>query len=203
MKPAATVFSYLVLVSLLTLIPAVALNGAVDMFIKIGDIKGESQDQSHGEEIDVLAWSWGMSNDRTTYAGGGGGAGKVSMQDLTCTKYLDKSTPKLLESGATGGHIPEAVLTVRKAGADPIEYLMIRMENVLGTAVSTGGSGGEDRLTENVTLNFSKVHVTYVPQDPTGGPEPPVEMSWDIVANTTLIRLLCWVSKQPRSDSHP
>jgi type VI secretion system secreted protein Hcp len=184
MKPAAAVSTYLLLTLLITLIPALALNGAVDMFIKIGDIKGESLDQNHRDEIDVLAWSWGMSNDGTTHAGGGGGAGKVSMQDLSMTKYLDKSTPKILEACATGSHVPEAVLTVRKAGADPIEYLMIRMENVLVTSVSTGGSGGEDRLTENVTLNFSKVHVTYVPQDPTGGPEPPVEMSWDIVANT-------------------
>ena len=117
MKPAAAVSTHLVLTLLITLISAVSLNGAVDMFIKIGDIKGESLDQSHRDEIDVLAWSWGMSNDGTTHAGGGGGAGKVSMQDLSCTKYLDKSTPKLLEFCATGGHIPEAVLTVRKAGA--------------------------------------------------------------------------------------
>jgi type VI secretion system secreted protein Hcp len=131
------------------------------MFIKIEGIEGESIDAAHRDEIDILAWSWGMSNDGTTHSGGGG-AGKVSFQDLTITKYVDKSTPNLMKACSTGAPIPGAVLIVRKAGADPIEYLVIRMENILVTSVSTGGSGGEDRLTENVTLNFSKIH-TIVP----------------------------------------
>ena len=160
-----------------------SLTGAVDMFIKIDDIEGESTDAAHRDEIDILAWSWGMSNSGTTHTGGGG-AGKVSFQDLTCSKYVDKSTPNLMKACSTGAPIPGAVLIVRKAGADPIEYLLFRMENVLVTSVSTGGSGGEDRLTENVTLNFSKVHITYIPQDATGAPQNPVETSWDIVANT-------------------
>ena len=141
---------------------------AVDMFIKIGDIKGESGDSKHKEEIDVLAWSWGMSNSGTTHAGGGGGSGKVNVQDISFTKYIDASSNALLKACCTGKHYPDATLVVRKAGGEAIEYVVIKLEEVLITSVTTGGSGGEDRLTENVTLNFAKFMYKYQPQDTKG-----------------------------------
>jgi type VI secretion system secreted protein Hcp len=142
---------------------------AVDMFIKIGDIKGESEDtKGHKEEIDVLAWSWGCSNSGTTHMGGGGGSGKVNVQDLSFTKYIDASSNALLKACCEGKHYDDATLVVRKAGGTPLEYIIIKMEEVLITSVSTGGSGGEDRLTENVTLNFAKFMYKYQPQDAKG-----------------------------------
>ncbi|HYF60796.1 MAG TPA: type VI secretion system tube protein Hcp, partial [Burkholderiaceae bacterium] len=142
---------------------------AVDMFMKIGSLKGEAKDKAHGGEIDVLAWSWGMSQSGTLHAGGGGGSGKVNVQDLSFTKYVDKSSPDLMLACCNGQHFGEAKLTVRKAGANPLEYLIITMTDLIVTSVSTGGSGGEDRLTENVTLNFSAVKVAYAEQDKKGG----------------------------------
>ena len=132
---------------------------AVDMFLKITgkDIKGESRDAKHKETIDVLAWSWGMSNSGTAHMGGGAGAGKVNVQDLSLTKYVDKASPPLALACCNGEHFKEALLTVRKAGKTPVEYIKITMKEVMVTGVSTGGSGGEDRLTENVTLNFAEV----------------------------------------------
>jgi type VI secretion system secreted protein Hcp len=159
---------------------------AVDMFIKIGAIKGESRDDQHKEEIDVLAWSWGMSNSGTTHMGSGGGSGKVNVQDLSFTKYIDKSSPDLMLSCCNGKHFDKAVLVCRKAGEKPVEYLTITMEEVLISSVSTGGSGGEDRLTENVTLNFAKVKVKYVEQTEKGAEGAKPEMGWDIAANVKL-----------------
>lgn len=156
---------------------------AVDMFIKFKDIEGEAKDKTHAKEIDVLAWSWGMSQSGTFHAGGGGGAGKVNIQDLSFTKYVDKSSPKLLLYCSNGKHINEALLTVRKAGDKPLEYLKIKLEKLLISSVSTGGSGGEDRLTENVTLNFAKVSVDYCEQKEDGSGHPAVTYSWDIEAN--------------------
>jgi type VI secretion system secreted protein Hcp len=156
------------------------------MFIKVGDLKGEAKDSVHGAEIDVLAWSWGMSNSGSAHVGGGGGSGKVNVQDISFTKYLDKSTPDLMLAACNGKHFPTATLTVRKAGETPLEYLIITMEDVLVTSVSTGGSGGEDRLTENVTLNFAKVKVNYVEQTATGAPGDKPQMGWDIQANVKL-----------------
>jgi len=159
---------------------------AVDMFIKIGDLKGEAKDKGHAGEIDVLAWSWGASNSGNAHMGGGQGAGKVNVQDLSFTKYIDKSTPDLMLFCCNGKHIPEAKLTVRKAGETPLEYLTITMNDLIVTSVSTGGSGGEDRLTENVTLNFAKVKVNYVEQTEKGAAGAKPQMGWDIAANVKL-----------------
>jgi type VI secretion system secreted protein Hcp len=156
---------------------------AVDMFIKIGDVKGEAQDKNHMDEIDVLAWSWGMSQSGTTHMGSGGGAGKVNVQDLSFTKYIDKSSPDLMLACCNGKHYPEAVLIVRKAGENPLEYVKIKMEDLIISSLSTGGSGGEDRLTENVTLNFAKVTVDYKEQTKTGAAGAAPTMSWNIEQN--------------------
>lgn len=157
---------------------------AVDMFITIGDIKGESKDDKHKDEIDVLAWSWGLSNSGNMQTGGGGGAGKANVQDLSFTKYMDKSSPNLAMYCCSGKHFDKALLTVRKAGDKPLEYYKITLEDVLITSVSTGGSGGEDRLTENVTLNFAKYKVSYQPQAKDGGPDGgSIDAGWNIEAN--------------------
>jgi len=156
---------------------------AVDMFIKITGVDGEAKDHKHKKEIDVLSWSWGMSNSGSAHAGGGAGAGKVNVQDLTFTKYVDSASPKLMLSCCNGKHYDEALLTVRKAGEKPVEYVKIKLTEVMITSVSTGGSGGEDRLTENVTLNFAKVHVDYTPQDDKGAAGTAIPMTWNIAEN--------------------
>jgi type VI secretion system secreted protein Hcp len=157
---------------------------AVDMFLKFKpDVKGESRDKTHGGSIDVLAWSWGVSNSGTSHLGGGAGAGKANVQDLSFTKYVDKSSPDLMLSCCNGKHYTEATLIVRKAGEKPLEYLTITMSDIMITSVSTGGSGGEDRLTENITLNFAKVQVDYKEQTATGATGDTPSMSYDIAAN--------------------
>jgi type VI secretion system secreted protein Hcp len=156
---------------------------AMDMFIQIGTIKGESRDKVHKEKIDVLAWSWGMSNSGSAHMGGGAGAGKVNVQDLSITKYIDKSSTDLMLAACNGKHFPDATLIVRKAGEKPVEYLKIKLTDVLITSVSTGGSGGEDRLTENVSLNFAKVKVDYTPQKQDGSADSTLSMGWDIAGN--------------------
>ena len=153
---------------------------AVDIFLKIQGVEGESQDSAHANEIDVLAWAWGMSQSGTMHLGGGGGAGLPNFQDLSITKYVDKSTPKLMTAIGAGNHYNSAELVVRKAGASALEYYTLTMTDVLVTSLTTGGSGGEDRLTENISLNFGKMNVTYIQVLHA----KPVEYDWDIVANT-------------------
>lgn len=125
-----------------------------------------------------------MSQSGTFHAGAGGGAGKVNIQDITVTKWVDKASHALMIGCSTGEHYPEALLTVRKAGKTPLEYIKIKMTKVMITSVSTGGSGGEDRLTENISLNFSKVEFAYQPQSDTGGKEGgELKYGYDISAN--------------------
>jgi type VI secretion system secreted protein Hcp len=158
------------------------------MFINLGStIKGETQDsvQKAAGDVDVLAWSWGASNSGSFHAGGGGGAGKANFQDLSFTKYLDKASPAILIALAKGSHITTAKLLVRKAGEGQQKYLEITMNKVLVTSVSTGGSGGEDRLTENVTLNFAEVKFEYFLQNEKGVTASGGVFNWDIAANIT------------------
>ncbi|WP_338485498.1 type VI secretion system tube protein Hcp [Pseudomonas trivialis] len=159
---------------------------AVDIFIKIGDIKGESMDKAHKDEIDVLNWSWGMAQSGNMHVGGGGGAGKVNIQDLSLTKYVDKASPNLMMHCASGKHIDKVKLTVRKVGGESqVEYMVINLEEVLVTSLSTGGSGSDDRLTENVTLNFAQVLVDYQPQKADGTKDGgPIKFGWNIRSNT-------------------
>ena len=159
---------------------------AVDMFMEMGKkIKGETQDKEFQKKnaIDVLAWSWGMSQSGTFHGGGGGGSGKASFQDISFTKWVDSSTPALMVAVAKGSHIPECKLTVRKAGEGQQKYIEIIMKKCLVSSLSTGGSGGEDRLTESVTLNFAEVKYEYFTQDEKGATKSAGDFNWDIAKN--------------------
>ena len=157
---------------------------AVDMFLKLEGIDGEAQDKAHAKEIDVLAWSWGMSQSGTMHTGAGGGSGKVSVQDISITKYVDSASPHIMTYCCTGKQFASAKLTIRKAGGTaPVEYVIIELKDVIVTSTSTGGSGGEDRLTENISLNFAKFSYTYTPQDQTGKAGTQIPISWNIAKN--------------------
>jgi len=159
---------------------------ALDQFLKLAGIDGESKDDAHADEIDVLAWSWGASQSGSFHVGAGGGSGKANFQDISVTKYVDKATTPILKSVADGSHIDEAVLTVRKAGGTPVEYMIITMKKCMITSYSTGGSGGEDRLTENFTINFATVEIKYTPQKDDGSPDAQKKFGWNIQTNAKL-----------------
>ena len=159
---------------------------AIDMYLKMGDLKGESQVKGFEDQIQVLAWSWGMSQSGTTHTRTGGGAGKVNVQDLSFTHYLDSSSPNLMKACCTGQHFDDATLTMRKAGGTPLDYLVIKLTEIIVTSVSTGGSGGEDLLTENVSLNFAQFQVDYQPQDAKGAKKGgAISFKYDISKNET------------------
>lgn len=158
----------------------------VDMFLNIDGINGDAQNAQHTNEVVVLAWSWGVSNSTTTHTGSNNvsGSGKANFQDLSITKYSDIASAKLYEHAATGDRISEATLTVRTVGPDPWVATTLKLENIVVTSVSIGGSGGEDRLTENVTLNFSKFTITNNKIDEESGElQKGDPFIWDIVKN--------------------
>jgi type VI secretion system effector, Hcp1 family len=156
---------------------------AADIFLKIGDIKGESTDDKHKDTIDVLAWSWGVNQSGSMHVGGGGGAGKASFHDLNFTHHVDKASPVLLKTCAVLEHIKEAQLTVRKAGKSPQEFLIIKMNDIIVTSVQPSGNGGDGGLVENVALQFAKVDVEYKPQKADGSLDAGIHFKYDIKAN--------------------
>lgn len=157
---------------------------AIDSFLKLGDLKGDSQVKGFENQIQLLAWSWGMSQTGTTHIGSGGGAGKVNVQDLSFTHYVDSAAPSLILACCKGTHYPEATLTMRKAGGDPLPYLTIKLTDLIVTSVSTGSSSGEDQQTENVTLNFASFEYSFQPQDNKGAKKGgAITVKYDIAKN--------------------
>ncbi len=159
---------------------------AVDIFLKLSNnIKGESQDATYKDNVDVLAWSWGLTQSGTTHVGKGGGGGKVNVRDIVLTKYVDLASNDLIKRCTSGEHIEKGELIVRKSGGNtPVEYFVIKMENLMITSYETGGSkDGLDRIQETLTLNFRKFGVIYTLQEDSGAPGPQSQTGWDIAEN--------------------
>ena len=156
---------------------------AVSIFARLGTIKGESQDAKHKDEIEVLSWSWGVSQSGTMAHGGGGGEGKASFHDFKITHHVDKASPVLMKACATGEHLKDSTITVRKAGKGQQEYLVITMTDVLVTSVSTTVSAEGDTDVEGVALTFAKVDLEYKPQKADGSLDVGVHFKYDLKAN--------------------
>jgi type VI secretion system secreted protein Hcp len=155
-----------------------------DIHFKLGDIKGESTDDKHKDEIDVDNWGWGASNPGSMSHGGGGGTGKVSFSDLTFLHRVDKASPNLWKACATGEHIKEGTLTSAKQGKGPQDFLIIKMNDILITSVSLSESNGSGSVPmESVSLQCSKVDLEYKPQKADGSLDAGVHFKYDIKAN--------------------
>ncbi len=153
---------------------------ASDIFAKIGDIKGESLDDKHKDEVEVLSFSWGVLNSGSIVSGGGGGAGKATFHDLSFVHNIDKASPVLMQACATGVHLKEATITHRKAGKGQHEFLIVKMNDVIITSVTHGGSSADNGYPENVSLAFAKVNLEYKPQNADGSMGGGVHFKYDI-----------------------
>ena len=138
---------------------------------KHGLIKGESQDDQHKGEIDVVSWSWGMQGKATV--GGGVATGKATINDLKIVKRVDSASTALMLALRTNEPIQKAVLTLRKAGKGQLEYLKITIEQgrVMSLTIDTIETGGSPEIYEKVSFSFNKIEVQYVPQGKDGLPQ--------------------------------
>jgi type VI secretion system secreted protein Hcp len=151
------------------------LPGAGDMFLSVkggthGQITGESQDAKHKGEIEVLSWSWGMQGKPSL--SGGGASGKATMRELKVVKRVDKASTALMSALRTNEVIKEAVLTLRKTGKTPLEYLKITIEQgrVISLDIEAGDTSGGSTLVERLSFSFNKIEVEYTPQGGDGQP---------------------------------
>ena len=145
---------------------------AVDMFLKLTEIDGESRDDQYAKWIEIESFSWGESQASTSGVGGGGGAGKVSMQDFHFATGFSKASVTLFLACASGQHIRDATLNLRKAGGDKggETYLTWKLSDVMVSSYQTGASsGGSDVPMDQFSLNFAKVEVSYKEQKASGG----------------------------------
>ena len=155
-------------------------------FLKLDGIDGESTDSAHKGEIDIESWSWGVSNSGST-SGGGGGAGKATFQDFHFVSRISKASPALFLACASGSHIKEGLLSGRRGSAKSkgIDFLKYKLRDVLVTSVLQSDTESE-LPTEQFSLNFSKVDISYTPQSPSGKLEPTINVGWDVKTNKKL-----------------
>jgi type VI secretion system secreted protein Hcp len=155
----------------------------MSIFARIGTIKGESRDARHKDEIEVLSWSWGVSQSGNPGHGAGGGAGRAAFHDFTFTHHVDKASPLLMKACATGEHLRDATVTVRRAGAGQADHLIITMTDLVVTSVSMTVGVEGDTTAESVVLAFAKVDLEYKPQKPDGSLEAGVHFTYDVKAH--------------------
>jgi type VI secretion system secreted protein Hcp len=152
---------------------------ATNMFLKIQTIPGESRDDAHKGEIDIYKWHLGLESAGAATSRGGLSAGRTSFQELNVGKHVDASTTGLMLACAKGTHIQEAKLTVRKAGGNRLDYMIITMRDVLVSSVRHSGSPEETEVVESITLGYAHLQVVYIGQTADGRPEAPKEFNWD------------------------
>jgi type VI secretion system secreted protein Hcp len=168
---------------------------AVDIFLVIPGVKGETADTDFAKQnaIDVSGWSWGMSQSGSAGQGGGSGVGKVNVSDIVVTKYVDKASPALMAACCAGtaygtSASTPVTISMRKAGGtNPLVYMVISLFNVTVSLVSPTTNSTNDMQAETINLHFGAFQVVYTPQDKTGGKLPDVTMTWNVAGNSTAL----------------
>ena len=156
---------------------------AFDAFLKLDGVPGESVDDKHKGEIEILSFSWGVSNPGSFAFGGGGGAGKATFSDVTFESATQSSSPLLAAFTANGKHIASALLTLRKAGQQRTEFVKITMSPVIVSSYNQAGFGNGDRPFDTFALTWSEIEFDYFPQAADGSAGTPIVFHWDAAAN--------------------
>jgi type VI secretion system secreted protein Hcp len=152
-----------------------------DYFLKVDGIPGESADAKHKDEIDVLAFSWGVSQTEAASSGGGGAAGKAMFDDLLVVARTSRASPLLWLACASGTHIASAVLTCRRGGKSAVEFLKITLSDVVVASYELDSSDEGPPL-DQLGLAYAKIETQYTPVDPTGKAQAVVKAGWDLAA---------------------
>ncbi len=160
----------------------------IEMFLKIDGIPGESTDAKHPDEIDILSYAWGESQPAAPSIGtGGAGAGRVTMQEFQFAMHVNKASPKLFLACADGAHIRNAVLTIRRSGSNPMDFLKWTLTDVAVASYHTSAAVSPGELpTDQVSMRFAKIETEYIPLNPNGTPGAPIKAGWDVVANRPI-----------------
>ncbi len=144
---------------------------------------GESANANHKDWIDIASYTWGASQLGTMFSGGGGGAGKVSFNDLHVEAKIDKATPTLLKYCASGKHVDEVKLSLCKAGGTQIEYSTVVLKDVLVTTARIIGTSGDDSIAIAYSFQAAKVEQHYWVQQKDGTRGAESQFGWDVKAN--------------------
>ena len=162
-----------------------AVSGTDSYFLKLDGVPGDSTDAAHKGEIQLLAFSWGVSNSGSPSTSGGAGAGKANFSDFSFTAHTSKASPLLMLDTATGRHLKSALLTVsRRVRGASQDFLKIELTEVIISSYSQGAGGG-DLPTDSASLRFAKIQYSFTSQAANGAPGATTTATWDITTNKT------------------
>jgi type VI secretion system secreted protein Hcp len=156
-----------------------------DFHIKFDGVEGEATHKDHKGEIELLSWSWEVTQTSGASTGGGSGRGKATPGEFTISHVYDKASPVLAKHCAAGKHFKDAKVTCRKAGEGQKAYLVITLKEVFITGVSPS-AGEEGDITEEVKATYKDIEFAYKAQDDKGGLTGEVKFGWN--TSTTEIR---------------
>lgn len=158
----------------------------IELFLKLEGIDGESTDDRHRNEIELLSYNWGESQ-QLIQSGGGSGAGKVQMQDLHCSLRSCVASPRLLLAVATGKRIKRAILSVRRGGKAPLDFMQWTLGDVAVSAYHTAAEQGSGLPpTDQVSLHFNTITLEYHPQQADGSLGAVIRAGWDVAKNKAI-----------------
>jgi type VI secretion system secreted protein Hcp len=157
---------------------------ALNMYMSFfDDIPGESIDEKHPGEIEVLSYTWGASNAAVT-SGGGGRAGKVQVSAFHFTARSSRASPLLFKACASGKHFKKVVLSLaRTVGDQAQDFIVWTLHNVLISAYQINAEQAGPLPVDEVELSFEKVEVEYQLFDASGSPGEVVKAGWDLKLN--------------------
>jgi type VI secretion system secreted protein Hcp len=158
-----------------------------DCSVKIDGIEGESTDSKYNGCIETVFYGLNMNQSASVTASSAGGAGteRVSFDDFTFTKLIDKATPKLAMACAAGTHIDTIVVALCRAGTEKVKFMEYKMSNCIVTSITT--TGGGEFPHETIGINFGKIEWSYLQQKRQGGGTAGhVAAGWDLQRNCKM-----------------
>jgi type VI secretion system secreted protein Hcp len=162
---------------------------AMEIFLQLAGITGESQKTGAVGQIEVFSFSNGASNHGSSGAGTGSGAGKVSLSEISIMKQLDSSTPNLFLACCQGTHIATGTMIVREStgGTNPQIYYQYDLTEVFINSIQWSGSeGGSGKPSESVSMSFKSIQITYTPQNEDGTLGSAIEVGWNVSLNAKM-----------------
>lgn len=149
---------------------------AFEAFLKMEGVPGESLDAKHKDEIEILSFAWGVDQTGTVFA-----PGDAEISEFNLMTRYSKASPRLFELAVTGGHSPEALLTLRRGGEMPLEFLKYKFTDVLVSSYQTSGSSdGDDRPIDSFSLNFARIDIEYTEQKDDGSAGTVTRAGYDL-----------------------
>jgi type VI secretion system secreted protein Hcp len=157
---------------------------AVNMFLKLDGVTGESTHKSHKDEIEVLSFSWGVSHPVPATRNERRRPGRAQASDISFTMSVNKASPTLMLACATGRHLKQGLFVIETAGEVPFAFYKVTVTDVIVTSYQTGGAS--ELPMDSFSLNFRTLRVRETEQDPKGGAGASVETAFDFARNRPI-----------------